>query len=549
MKDIFFDACIVVLCIILIVIGLNATRGLKWPADLDQFRDIAMTQTILDGGYGNDAYYLGETMWYNPGYHMLLAAISIVSGKPVPEVVARQAVFLNILAPLAFYLLLRAMWGGAAAFFATAIYLFSNNSYPDWTSSLFSLSTFPIIVSQAFVYFSLLLFLKTSARRQKWKGYAWCGVMLGITFLFNTTAAFVAGGIIAISIFWLPSIAFIRRGRHGFPFLATMRAFAAVAIPAVLLASVFMTPLLINYRLKVRNLLPITWQWPPLRFDQFPHLLYSEALQLVNWLALLGLLCLALNRTNGAVRWSRRMFGAWLGICIGYYVYYYLDLGVKPFGINMPSFSPIHNLFFFLKAALFALSGYGLSALGRLIVRPLAGRFTAIGQFMMRRRAAVAMILFSCVSLALLFGLDHVYAQPKKMLLVEKSRTWQQQKIDLAILYDWIREKTRSSDVFLCDDAFGMRVISPAGRKVVATHPFFSSPYVDWNRRTDDRQQMMLALQHGPFSDFLHVAHANRVTYCVFTLREFRGIRSEIRRLVLRRPFMIGWNIVVLRLK
>jgi len=85
--------------------------------------------------------------------------------------------------------------------------------------------------------------------------------------------------------------------------------------------------------------------------------------------------------------------------------------------------------------------------------------------------------------------------------------------------YAWIRSHTTPHDVFLCTDDQALYVVSPAGRKVVATNRYFSSPYVDWASRDRDRADMFARLGRGDIEGFRRLAGRYDVGYIVLPER------------------------------
>jgi hypothetical protein len=84
---------------------------------------------------------------------------------------------------------------------------------------------------------------------------------------------------------------------------------------------------------------------------------------------------------------------------------------------------------------------------------------------------------------------------------------------DLLGLYQFIRNSTAPSDVFLSADNVGLSVVAVAGRKVVALDRFFSNPFVDWARRSRDRDQMQTLLADGDGPGFMALATRYHVRY------------------------------------
>ena len=116
----WFDGFFVlILGLALLYSGKQIIKDLEWPYDLDSYRDMAQVQTILDGDYGKDPYYLNEHVWYTPGCHFIIGGICLLMDKPVPVVIGKIGAYLNLLVPLVFYLMLRLIWGRGTALLGT----------------------------------------------------------------------------------------------------------------------------------------------------------------------------------------------------------------------------------------------------------------------------------------------------------------------------------------------------------------------------------------------------------------------------------------------
>ena len=90
----------------------RTTIGLEWPCEMDFSRDMGGAQAILDGDAGADPAYLGERNWFNPLQPAAFAALSALRGLPLPSLYASWGPFVNLLGPVAFFLLARQLMGG-----------------------------------------------------------------------------------------------------------------------------------------------------------------------------------------------------------------------------------------------------------------------------------------------------------------------------------------------------------------------------------------------------------------------------------------------------
>jgi hypothetical protein len=59
------------------------TSGLRWPLDIDLYRDIVQATSVRNGHIFADANYAGETAWYNPLLGWIVAIGSIVTRQSV----------------------------------------------------------------------------------------------------------------------------------------------------------------------------------------------------------------------------------------------------------------------------------------------------------------------------------------------------------------------------------------------------------------------------------------------------------------------------------
>src|SRR5262245_14771243 len=99
------DAAAILLCALAWLPAWAATRDLAWPCETDIYRDLGSAQALIDGNWGGDPGYQGETWWYGPLIPGLVALSAKLSGSPLHVAYTTHGVYLNLLAPLAFYAL------------------------------------------------------------------------------------------------------------------------------------------------------------------------------------------------------------------------------------------------------------------------------------------------------------------------------------------------------------------------------------------------------------------------------------------------------------
>ncbi len=103
-------------------LGVNTTRDLDWGPNGDFYRDVGFAQTILDGDYGKDPVYSDEKLWYNPLIPALIAGVSWVTDTPPHIAATRSGAYLNLLVPIAFYIMMLVMSRDSKIALATIVF-------------------------------------------------------------------------------------------------------------------------------------------------------------------------------------------------------------------------------------------------------------------------------------------------------------------------------------------------------------------------------------------------------------------------------------------
>src|SRR5437868_11818201 len=159
-----------------------------------------MAQAILDHRYGTDHLYLGETIWYNPLVSGIAAAISSASGIAPPIVVTQAGAYLNLFAPIAFYVLVTYLFGRLVGLAAVAAFLFAPiGDAPSWAAATYSPWIFSQNLAQGFFYLALVAHGKAIDSKQ-WRWNFVVGGLLGVTFLGHTAPAVILGIIIVVGL-------------------------------------------------------------------------------------------------------------------------------------------------------------------------------------------------------------------------------------------------------------------------------------------------------------------------------------------------------------
>ena len=280
------DVLALALILAALAVALTKTSGLTAPPDQwDHFRDIAQAQTVRDGAPLSDQYYRDEWVWYNPLLPWALALGSAITGTSVEVFHVRSGPWLNLLGPLAFYLLGVRWIGRTAAFIALAVYLFfAIGDGPGWAYATYS----PWLYSNNFaegIFFTAALALQAASDRPTLTRAGAAGALVGLTFLAHTAPALI----LAI----MACAAFARR----WPMLLTTGAAAFVV------ASPFLYSIGLQYHFHVVNTAPLSWVWEGVLTSQtLPQFLKDNAVLIA--LAAFGAVITTVPVPSGVGRWG-----------------------------------------------------------------------------------------------------------------------------------------------------------------------------------------------------------------------------------------------------
>ncbi len=462
-----FDLAFAALCAVAFVKGIRTTGDLSWPYDLDQFREIGMAQSVLDGRYGTDHLYLGETIWYNPLTSLATATISCLSGASAPVVVTRAGAYLNLLGPISFYLLVLLLLGRPIALASGAAFLFAPiGDAPSWAAASYSPWLFSQNFAQGCFYLALAAFIKSLGSKSLSR-HAVCGALLGLTFLAHTAPAVLLGVIVVVA----SVMASFRQRPSALRSLVwsnESRGLLAVVAVAFVLSLPFTFSILFHYHLKIQNPIPGNWVYAPLANKNFPVLLASY----LSWFGLVGLagfIWIALRAS-----WpTRAVMMTWVGVCVLFVGIGELQQVISP-GLHL-LFAPAHHFLFYFQGIEAIFFGAGLVFLCRFV----AHRF----------RQSISLAEPAIISLAVLCFVVlawPAYARRFDFTTARDEAIGFQERRSYIDAYHWILAHTKPTDVFLSlTGDLDLSIVGPADRKTVVTcQAEFSNPYVDWKSRS-----------------------------------------------------------------
>ena len=249
----------------------SVVHNLVWPGFDVQFRELASAQTLLDEGYGPDADYIHEHVWYNPMTAWIIAAATRLSGATAPTVVNRLGPYVNLAAPAALFLLTAVLFDGFAAVAAMAAFVFFvGTEFPFYYSASYSPWFAPESFGQAWLYLLLAALCRAFRPAASLVWSVACGVLLGLTFLTHTAPALLGGAAIV-------SLGVLEMRRVGGWRQSLTRVAVALAV-AFMVSLPFDFEILWRYHLKIINQFPSQSPSELLDLNELPLLARTIAL-------------------------------------------------------------------------------------------------------------------------------------------------------------------------------------------------------------------------------------------------------------------------------
>ena len=397
---------LLLMCALALHEGIQATAGLEWPWDRDAFRNIAQAQTAADGGWLSDPFFLDESAFYNPLLAWLVGCLSRWLGQPAHVVYTAAGPYVDLLGPLAFYLLLARWFGGAVAVAGTFHLLFLNvrpgaSGEPFWANPTYSPWALAANLGQPLFCLCLVALARAAAttRRRQW--FAASGALLGMTFLAHTAPAALLG-----SVALLDTVRAWWKERSARP----LRDFVILVACAVVVASPFLFPIVGRYHLRVLNPAPFEWRWLP-SWQPAARML-GHQLSLWSLLALPGLALLAWRPVS---RTARRYALLLLLTTAFFFVTPFVDqhLGWRP--LRALQVVSQHHFWFYLRLLESVFVGFFLAA-----VTGFAGRALLRAGHVERGRYRLAATMLSTV--VVLAGLWVVYPSYRQRVSFKVGR-------------------------------------------------------------------------------------------------------------------------------
>ncbi|HTZ79242.1 MAG TPA: hypothetical protein VMC10_15100 [Stellaceae bacterium] len=501
---------VAVLLALCLLEGLQSIAGLDRPPDMDSLRDVGFIQGFLDGNWLGDPMYAGEYRWYPPLFPALGALAVWITGIPAMRLWLELAPWINLLAPLTFFLMNRRLIGAPAAAVATAVFVLFNGAFtlPFIEASY---TPWPLVPDfSLFLFFLGVGLIHRHGGSTRFGDAAGIGTLLGITFLAHTVPAILLSAIVTVNAFALSGI----RPR-------VILWLAVVALVELAWGAIFLLPLFLRYHLHIANPAPGAWLDDLMEPQQ---LLRMVALNVPGILALTGAFLLRHRAPMG--RSTAVILGTWIGICLLFLVRHEACAIADAHNAVCDTFViAVNHYHFYLAAAWASVMGYVLweGALWWMEI-------SSSGAISQPRAALVALAAVAALGVGTFYflfrpaslderelarvdgkSIEELDTYPYRWIrntmrpaFEVRMRLWARmdEKYFDGEAYRWILANTAPGDLFVTDvvkdweepQAFA---VMAAARRMVATPELHSNPYVTWTDR-DARRRRYIAAALAP---------------------------------------------------
>jgi len=486
---IFFLAAFVIMLSIAFFQCYKSTRDLNWAPDPDFDRDIAFVRGALEGHYGKDPNYAGEYIWYNPLLFSIEAVIVKTSSLPPHLVAVRAGAYLNVLGPIAFFIMAFSLFGIEMALAAALSFLFlSSGNILSWGAATYSPRLYPVCFTQFLFYLNIILCYRAFSE-QKYSWFMLLGTSIGISFLGHAAPAIII--ILTLIVIQgqqiLQSVkqkkyALVKRymiqGILAFVF------FIAAAMPLVYY-------IVGKYHLHMITRAAFEYTEGIYYLSNFKGMI-RENLSVSFIISIIGLIWFYRNFHQPLLR---KIIFSWLFISAFMYIYATMvALLDTRYHIHLPGTVPSFHYFFYLKALQSGFFGFGFVFLFNSCMKWLGNLFVKNKS---QQRTNLANIFFSVTILTCAVAYFPIYKNRDDFAIFRQEAIGKENKKDEIGVHDYILKNIPSDKVILCEKDPSIFPVMATARKMVSIAYTFSNPYVDFDRREEDRNNMLLFLKTG----------------------------------------------------
>jgi hypothetical protein len=522
-----FTVGILIMLLMAFARGYKTTHDLHWAYDIDFDRDISFIQGNLDGHLGKDPNYLGEYLWYSPLLFSLETIIVKTTGLAPNIVVTRAGIYMNCLAPVAFVIMVLILFGFETAIASLLSFLFlASGNILGWGAATYSPWLYPVCFVQ-FLFYLSIIFLYKALSTQRYIWFILLGSFTGLAFLGHVAPAVII--ILMTMMIQISSMFNAIRNRNQKIIKKCLFQSLILLVTFLVAASPILIVIYGRYRMHYINRAPFEYVGGIFTVKSFGELIKAN-INLALLISLAGVYWFYKNFKNWIVR---NIISSWLLVCLFMYGYSTLvPLLHNRLHIYLPVTVPSFHYFFYLKALESVFFGIGLVWLLKSTVHWLSKWITA--NTADNPFNGVSHLVW--VALILLFSLAYypIYSSRSDFVYLREmaiQRAADKTKLEV---YYYLKDHISPDKVILCELDQSMFPVMASGRKMVSTTFTFSNPFVDFDRRENDRNSMLSYLITGlPESD-KQLFTKYQVSYILLSssqaqkLRPGLGLKSEL---------------------
>ncbi len=507
----------------------EVSHDLKWFYDGDFYRDISYVQGILYGNYGKDPSFIGEYLWYNPLLTILEAIIVKLTGLPINIVLIRAGSFLNLLSPLCFFGMLLFLFKERVALAGLLSYLFlASGNIPFFYAPTYSPWIYPGSFIQFAFYLNIIFcWLAFSTQKNYW--FAILGAGIGFGFLGHSAPTIII--ILMLAVMQLGKIKEALKSKQSA--LVRKYFFQAfiVFIPFVIVSFPYLYYLVGKYHVHIINRKPFEYVDTIFIWRNFGAMVRTNAsISLI--ISVIGFVWFYRKFSQLLIR---KIIFTWLWVCLIMFIYSTLVGSLdEHLNIKLPGTVPSYHYFYYLKSLESVFFGFGLVFL---LEKPIQ----RVADFLTTRTAGIrswiagAFFIF-CVGLYMLVYYP-VYKTRYDFNAIRDQSIQAGKEKDKIEVYDYILHHIPADKVFLCEQETSIFPIMPTARKMVSIGITFSNPFVDFDKRENDRNSMLSFLKTGEPDSTRNLFGGYSVDYVLLrdsVLSEYRNLPSVHAQLTFR---------------
>ncbi|MFI5151880.1 MAG: hypothetical protein ACHQET_01020 [Chitinophagales bacterium] len=506
------------------------THDLFWAYGPDYDRDIGLIQSSLEGHYGKDPNFAGEYIWYNPLIYSIETIVVKITDLPISVVVTRIGTYLNLLSPIALYIMTYVLFDVRIATASLLSFLFfATGNMPAWGAATYS----PWIGADSFMQFLFylnIIFTYKAFSLQKNFWFFILGSSLGICFLGHTAPTVLS--ILILATLQSANIFNAWRDKRYEAIKKCLLQSIIAFTPFVLVASPFLYIIILKYHLQFRNHFILEFSNGIFHVSNWRQII-KENLSISFIVSIIGFVWFWKNIKNVLIR---KIIFAWLFWSVFMYVYTTCIPKVyHVLNIQLPDTVSAFHYFFYLKALQSVFFGFGFVFLFQTAYLLIDRQILKKLRNSLPRVTANSMFFIVVLTSAILYYPK--YKERKDFVELREQAISKQNEKDKIEVYRFIVQNIPSGMVILCEHDLSTFPVMATGRKMVSIESTFTNPYLDYEERESAREQMLLFLRDGKPTALKKLFEDYQVSFILLSneeLNTYNALSTEISQVVFK---------------